>query len=315
MIAAALVVGGLVLLTVAADRFVLGAAKLSAALHVSPVIVGVAVIGFGTSAPELLVSALAALDGAQDVAFGNLVGSNMANVLLVLGAAAVLAPIKVAVITLRREVPLMLGGVVLLAALTAGGRATTVDGVVLLLAGAVTVAVLVRQAAADRAGALALASEAEELTADPPPSLRGPVALTVLGLLGTVAGARMLVVGAVELAEVLGVSEAVIALTVVAIGTSLPELVTAVAAARRREADLVVGNVLGSNLFNSLPIAGVAAVLGGPELDPAFGVSLAVMVGACALASFFLFTGRRLARPEGAVLLLLFAGAMWLISA
>jgi len=171
---------------------------------------------------------------------------------------------------------------------------------VLLALGAVAIAVVVAFARADqRSAANPRVGRAE-------PVWR-PAVLALAGLLGTIAGAQLLVSGASGLARALGVSEAVVGLTVVAIGTSLPELVTAVAAARRREADLVVGNVLGSNLFNSLPVAGVAGVLGAAGLEPAFGLALAGMVAICGLAAVFLFTGRRLARVEGAVLLGLFA--------
>ncbi len=296
----AALLAGLVLLTVAADRFVLGAARLSAALRVSPVVIGALVIGAGTSAPELLVTVLAALQGAPDLAVGNLVGSNSANIGLVLGAAALVAPIAVGHTTLRREVPLMLLAVLALAIAAADGTLGRVDGVVLLLLGVVAIAVVVAFARADQRGAAALA------VTPPEPAWR-PALLALVGLLGTIAGAQLLVTGASGLARTLGVGEAVIGLTVVAVGTSLPELVTAVAAARRREADLVVGNVLGSNLFNSLPVAGVAGVLGAAGLEPALGPALVGMVGICAIAAVFLVTGRRLARVEGAVLLVLFA--------
>ena len=299
-----LLVAGLALLTLAADRFVLGAARLSTALRVSPVIVGALVIGFGTSAPEMLVTGLAAAQGAADLGYGNLVGSNIANVLLVLGAAALLSPISVRTTTLRREVPLMLAAVVALAGATANGRVGLVEGVVLLALTFAAIGFVLWSARQDQRAAAALAGGA----LGPPPG--GPIwrhaLLAVLGLAGTVAGAQMLVTGATGVARVLGVSEAVIGLTVVAIGTSLPELVTAVAAARRGEPDLVVGNVLGSNIFNSLPVAGVAAMLTRTELDPAFGLSVAAMVATCALASVFLVTGRRLGRREGGVLLALF---------
>lgn len=312
---ALMLVGGLVLLTFASDRFVLGAARLSTALRVSPVVIGVLVIGFGTSAPEMVVSVDAAARGSQDIAFGNLVGSNMANMLLVLGAAALLSPIRIASVTLRREVPLMLAGVFLLAAVTIDRRATVLAGAILLVAGAAAALVLLRFAASDRASALAMASEIEEYERGGAPRVGPAVLLTLAGLVGTVVGARLLVVGAEGLARGMGVSEAIIAITVVAIGTSLPELVAAVAAARRKEADLVVGNVLGSNLFNSLPIGGAAAVFGAPRLGPEFPVALGFMVVSCALASFFLFTGRRLGRREGATLLVLYVVALWVTSA
>ena len=307
-----MLVAGLLVLTVAADRFVLGAARLSSALAVSPVIVGVIVIGFGTSAPEMVVTVLAAVQGEADLAFGNIVGSNTANVLLVLGAAALLSPIAVAVTTLRREVPLMLLAVILLAAVTGDGRAQVLAGVALLAAGVGVAVLLIRSALSDRTGALAMADEIDAFGRGGTPRVCPSALLALAGLIGTVVGAQLLVVGATGLAEALGVTQAVIGLTVVAIGTSLPELVTAVAAARRGEPDLVVGNVLGSNLFNSLLIAGTAAVIGDVQLDPAFPRALGIMVASCVLAGFFLFTGRRLARREGGALLLLFVVVIWL---
>lgn len=306
---ALLLVAGLALLTLAADRFVLGSAQLSTALRVSPVIVGALVIGFGTSAPEMLVTTLAAVQDAADLGYGNLVGSNLTNVLLVLGAAALLSPISVRTVTLRREVPLMLAAVVAFALATANGRVGLIEGVILLGLTAAAIAYILRVARSDQRAAVTSARQA-----DPPGSgsARGAVwrhaLLALLGLAGTIAGAQMLVVGATGAARALGVSEAVIGLTVVAVGTSLPELVTAIAAARRRQPELVLGNVLGSNIFNSLPVAGVAALLTRTELDPAFGVSVVAMVATCLLAAVFLLTGRRLGRREGAVLLALFVG-------
>ncbi len=300
-----LLTAGLGLLAFAADRFVLGAARLSAALKVSPVVIGALVIGFGTSAPEMLVTALAAAQGAADLGYGNLVGSNVANVLLVLGAAALLSPISVRTTTLRREVPLMVAAVVAFAAATANGRVGLIEGLALLAAAVAAVGFVLWTARTDQRAGAALAAGAP--IAPPGGPLWHHALLALAGLAGTIAGAQMLVTGATGVARALGVSEAVIGLTVVAIGTSLPELVTAVAAARRGEPDLVVGNVLGSNIFNSLPVAGVAALLTGVELDPAFGWSAAAMVAACLLAAVFLFTGRRLGRREGAVLLALFA--------
>ena len=297
------VVLGLVLLTYAADRFVLGAARLSTALRISPVIIGAIVIGFGTSAPELLVTSLATVQGSQDLAFGNIVGSNSANVLLVIGMAAVVRTVVVTVPTLRRELPLMLGAVVLLTALTIDRRVTTVDAIVLLLAAVAAVGFIVWSGLRDRDAAAAMTAEVAEYEGDHPV---GPSALLALvGLVGTLAGAQLLVTGATGLARTLGVAEAVIGLTIVAVGTSLPELVTAVAAARRNETDLVVGNVLGSNIFNSLPVAGIAGLLDTVQLSDAFGVSLSVMVASCALLAVLGLRGA-IGRPAGMVLLALF---------
>jgi cation:H+ antiporter len=304
-----LLAGGLALLTYAADRFVLGAARLARALRVSAVLIGALVIGFGTSAPEFLVTILATLGGSQDLAFGNVVGSNTANVLLVLGAAGLVCPLEVRQVTLRRELPLMLGAVVVLAAVTVDTRVTTLDALVLLAAAAVVLTLIVRTAQRDREAASVLEGEVAEYAGDASPRTARAAVIAVLGLAGTLAGAQLVVEGAVGVARAFGLSEAVIGLTVVAVGTSLPELVTAVAAARRRETELVVGNVLGSNIFNALPVAGVAGLLDTVTLDPTFRPSLGFMVGSSLLAAVFLRSGARIARGEGAVLLGLFVVA------
>jgi cation:H+ antiporter len=304
-----MLLGGLVLLTYAADRFVAGSAQLSTILRISPVLIGAVVIGFGTSAPEFVVTILATLQGAQDLAFGNVVGSNTANMLLVVGAAGLVRPLAVESTTLRRELPLMLVSIGLLTVATVNRRVTTFDALLLLVGAVVVIGIIVRIGLSDRAAAARLEAEVAEFEGDEPPRLGRAVIVTVLGLIGTLAGAQLLVQGATGVAEALGLSQAVIGLTVVAIGTSLPELVTAVAAARRGETQLVVGNVLGSNIFNSLPVAGVAGILDTVGLDEAFVPSLAVMVGACVLAAVFLRTGARVARSEAAVLLALFVVA------
>jgi cation:H+ antiporter len=169
--------------------------------------------------------------------------------------------------------------------------------------------VLVRAALDARAAAAVLAPEVEEYAGERPRALPAAL-LTVLGMAAVLAGAHFVVQGATGLARAAGVSDVVIGVTVVAVGTSLPELVTAAAAARRGETDLVIGNVLGSNLFNSLGVAGVAGLIGTVPLSPSFGPNALVMLGACALAAVLLGTGRVLSRPEGAVLLVLFAGAI-----
>jgi cation:H+ antiporter len=302
-----LLVAGLALLTFAADRFVLGAASLSTILRVSPVLIGAIVIGFGTSAPEFVVTILATLEGAQDLAFGNVVGSNTANMLLVVGAAGLVAPLHVATPTLRRELPLMLVAMGLLTLATFNRMVTTPDALLLLVGAVVVIGIIVKVGLADREAAATLAAQASEQAVQT--SLPRAVIITVLGLIGTIAGAQALVVGATGVAEALGLSQAVIGLTVVAIGTSLPELVTAVAAARRRETELVVGNVLGSNIFNALPVAGVAGLLDTVELDPAFIANLVFMNVACLLAAVFLRSGARVSRVEGAILLALFVAA------
>lgn len=310
LVDAALLLGGLVLLTYAADRFVLGAARLATALRISAVLVGAIVIGFGTSAPEFLVTILATLEGSQDLAFGNVVGSNTANVLLVLGAAGLVQPLSVQHVTLRRELPLMLAAVALLAFVTFDARVTTLDALLLLAGAVAALAIIVVTARRDREAAAVLEAEVAAYEAEAPPRIGPATVVALLGLVGTLAGAWAVVEGARGLARAIGISEAVIGLTVVAVGTSLPELVTAVAAARRRETELVVGNVLGSNIFNALPVAGVAGLLDTVRLGAAFRPSLAIMVGACVLGGVFLRSGARIARSEGALLLGLFVVVM-----
>lgn len=299
---------GLAILAVASDRFVLGAARLSTALRISPVIVGAIVIGFGTSAPEFVVTILATLRGSQDLAFGNLVGSNTANLLLVIGGAALFRPLPAPRATVTRELPLMLVALLGLTVALVNGRVTTPDAVLLLAGAGVAIGLIIWLGLRDREFARTLEAQLEDQAAAAPERMSVTLLLVVVGLVGTVGGAELLIRGASDLARALGISEAVIGLTVVAIGTSLPELVTAVAAARRRETSLIVGNVLGSNVFNSLPVAGVAGALATVQLDPALGRSLVLMLGAAALTSAFLVTDRQVGRVEAALLLAAFAG-------
>ncbi len=299
---------GLAVLTFSADRFVEGAAGVSTLMNVPIVVVGAVVIGFGTSAPELLVSALASIDGRQDIAIGNIVGSNMANLTLVAGAAAAFATLPITLRIWQREIRLMLLAVGLLALVSIDLRIEAWEAVVLLVAAVLAIGQIMRWAAQDRAqGQDDLSDEVAEYVQDL--TLRRAWTLTGLGLLGTLGGAQMLVTGAAGLAATLGVPEAVIGLTIVAVGTSLPELVTAVAAARKDERDLIVGNVVGSNIFNSLPVAGVAGLLDTTPLDGKLTLSLGLMVGVCVLFAIFARRGFQIERTEGLVLLGAFVAA------
>lgn len=299
---------GLALLTYAADKFVVGAVRVATILRVSVVLVGALVVGFGTSAPELLVSALAASAGKQDIALGNIVGSNTANVLLVVGAAATFGILPITVRIWRQEIRLMLVSVAALALVSADLLVTTVEAIGLFIGAVVAIGLIIFWASRDRAAADALTDDIEDL-AGGENDLWPSVGLTMIGLVGTLAGAQLLVEGASGLATTLGLSEAVIGLTVVAIGTSLPELVTAVAAARRGENDLIIGNIVGSNIFNSLPVAGVAGILDTTPLDQQFGLSLVVMVAACVLFAVFCRWKFHVTRVEGLVLLAAYAVA------
>ncbi|TVP67762.1 MAG: sodium:calcium antiporter [Nitriliruptor sp.] len=312
------VVLGLALLTVAADQFVVGATRIAARLRVSTVVIGAVVIGFGTSAPELVVSVLAGLQGSLDLAVGNIVGSNVANLSLVLGVAALISPVTVSSPVLRREAPLSLGLVLLFGLLLQTGTLTLLDGA-LLFTGLVA-ALSITLFSARRPGApgapVAVDSVQEFLGTGARLSLPRESTRTLLGLLGTLGAAQLLVVSATTVARELGLSEAFIGLTVVAIGTSLPELATAVQAARRDETDLLIGNLLGSNVFNSGAVAAAAAVAGAgqPISGTVSGVGTVLMVGVATLATLFMVSRRTVHRIEALLLLAIYVGTLPLLA-
>lgn len=312
LLALAGIVGGLVLLTYSAGQFVTGSARIAVSLRLSKVVVGAVVVGFGTSAPEMLVSGLAGARGSLDLAVGNIVGSNVANLTLVLGGAALITPMVVRVSVLKREAVLSLGLVVLFGLLLQGGIGVG-GGVVLGIAFLASLAVIVVDA---REGDDLLASEVDEFLAGSTTSVRREWARTGLGLAGTVVAAQILVVSATEAAGMLGLAEGFVGLTLVAVGTSLPELATAIQAARRGETDLIVGNLLGSNMFNAGAVGAIAAVTGaGLPMTPAVtrtGVGL--MVAVALFATFFMVTGRRVVRWEGAILLAAYAAMVPLLA-
>ena len=300
IISVAALLTGLALLAWAADQLVLGATRLAIALRVSAVLIGALVIGVGTSAPEILISALAAAEGSVSIAAGNIVGSNIANVALVIGVAALIAPLRVSSQALRRQAPLSAFAVIAFAIALQGGL-TLLSGVLLLLAVPLVLGWIIMSADRERAAAEA---EAQAVTTSET-SLRREVVRTVLALLGLAAGAQLVVTGAERITLEAGLDEGFVGLTLVAVGTSLPELVTAIQAARRRQPDLIVGNVLGSNVFNSLLAGGLIAVIAPGRLaDPALtGLAAIAMVATALVTWLFLATDRQLTRREGTLLL------------
>ncbi len=305
------IVAGLAVLTVAADHFVIGAARLARRLEVSTIVVGAVVIGFGTSAPELLVSGLAGAQGALDLAVGNIVGSNVANLTLVLGVAALITPIVVQSPALRREAPLSLFAVVAFGIAVQGG-VTVWEGLALATILVVSLTVIVTNS---RGGDDPIAAEVSEFLTASPVMVRREVLRTGVGLLATLGGAQLLVVSATHAAELLGWSESFIGLTVVAVGTSLPELATAVQAARKQETGLIVGNLLGSNLFNAAGVGATAAFAGAGQVAGATitGLGVWLMIGVATVATAFMVTGRRVMAWEGAVLLVFYAATVPLL--
>ena len=295
---------GFVLLMVGADYFVRGAVAMARRLGISTLVIGLTVVAFGTSMPELLVSLSAALEGAKGMAVGNVVGSNIANILLILGAAAVISPVRCSRMTLFRDGMAMLAATSLFIAFSLLGTLDVWHGATALL---LLSAYLYSCYRSDRKRGDGLArEEAEEVEA-----LSGSMprvgAICTVGLAGVIGGAQLLVHGATGLARGLGVSEEVIGLTLVAIGTSLPELATTIAAAVRRHADVALGNVLGSNLFNLFCIMGVVTLF--VPIDMAVvapkiaAFDLWAMFAVSILLVPMLASGSRLTRGEGVWLL------------
>ncbi len=300
---------GLVLLVGAGDALVRGAVALSLQFGVPAIIISATVVAIGTSAPELLISVQAALEGAPGIALGNVVGSNIANVLLVLGIPALIMPIAGCGSDAHRNLYLMLGATVLFSALVLGGTLFWWGGLVLVSVAAFLIWDSVRVARAARAGRNHEApDELAELEDVDPDMARWKVLLLIAaGVAGLPFGAHLLINGARGIALDFGISEAVIGLTVVAVGTSLPELATTVMAALRRHSDVAIGNVIGSNIFNITAVIGAAALAAPLTVpDEIASRDLWVMIGATVLLTPFVLGCRRIGRRAGGVFLLLY---------
>ena len=309
-----LLAGGLVLLTLGGDTLVRGASTAARSLGVSPLLIGLTLVGFGTSTPELVTSLTAVMAGSAGIAVGNVVGSNTANILLILGVTALIAPIAVDRKAFRRD-GIMLGLASLVcAAAVLGGRVGPLAGagMVALLAVYLVVAYLGERRVEDPERA-----KYEHMAEDAPDARGGlwaGLGLAVVGIALTIGGARLLVDSAVTIARDLGVSDTIIGLTVVAVGTSLPELVTSVVAAVRGRADVALGNIIGSNIYNVLAILGLTALVAPFEAPAEIArLDIWVMLAATALLILFVRTGMRIVRIEGAVLLAAYGGYVaWL---
>lgn len=290
---------GLGLLMIAGDILVRGAVNLALRLGIPALIVGLTVVAFGTSAPEMMVSVAAVLDNAPAIALGNVIGSNTANILLVIGIPAIIATMRTDEHDTRESYLIMMASSVLFIALAFMGGFTWVHGLVLLVALGAILARQISQAMAHRAEGQAEPEEDLE-GADPQMPWAKIGLFLVLGLIGLPFGADFLVDGATNIARAAGISEAVIGLTLVAVGTSLPELATSVTAAFKGRADVALGNVIGSNIFNLLAIIGVASLVGPLPVPPEMKrLDLWVMLGASALIAPFLFTRRPFTRVLG----------------
>lgn len=300
-----LVLGGLVLLVLGGDLLVKGAVNLALKLGMTPLVVGLTVVAFGTSAPELLVSLSAAVKGSSGIAMGNVVGSNIANVLVILGLTALVSVIVTKGHDLRESWGMMIGASVLLIALSMTGEIGRIEGVILLLALA---AVLWRQLTTGRV-------DQNEIEGAALGAGWGKIILWLaLGLIMLPIGANLLVNGATEIALAFGISETVIGLTLVAIGTSLPELAASVASALRGRADMALGNVVGSNIFNILAILGITSIVAPLPIPPEMlRLDLWVLLATSLLLAPFLFRFISIGRMTGAVMLALYGTYAWIL--
>jgi cation:H+ antiporter len=304
------IIAGLVLLLFAGDFLVRGAVSLAQRFGVPTLIIGLTIIAFGTSAPELVVGIDAVLTGAPTLALGNVVGSNIANVLLVIGVPAFIAPMACNAPKMGRNMIIMIGASIIFFIMASFGTITAVNGLILL---ALLICFLLFSALQGKKSKddAALIEEYEEL-AEEPVSYGKASFLIIAGLLGLSFGADLLVAGSVNVARSLGVSEAVIGLTLVAIGTSLPELVTAIVAAVRGHCDVAVGNVIGSNIFNTLGIIGVASLFGDiPVPDSFVRFDLWVMLGASLLLIPYYKTRKHVGKISGLIMILLYGAYLY----
>ena len=304
---------GLVLLYFGAEGLVRGSSSMALRLGVSPLLVGLTVVAFGTSAPEMMVSVKAAYLGQGDISVGNVVGSNICNIGLILAFSALIVPIKVASQIVRIDTPIMIGTTALAIALLYDGALSRTEGIIFFLLLVVYVVFSIRLAKRQATDPLA-----QEFSDEMKISKTG-VALDVLlvigGLVMLVFGARFLVDSAIVVAKAFGLSEAVIGLTIVAIGTSLPEFATSLIAAIKKEADIAVGNVVGSNIFNILGILGISAFITPLSSSGITGIDLGVMAGFAIALWGFSASGHRITRIEGLIMMAAYAAYVWLLVA
>lgn len=305
------IIAGLVLLVWSADKFVEGAAATAKHLGMPTLLIGMVIIGFGTSAPELAVSAMAASDGNPGLALGNGYGSNITNIALIVGLTAIIAPIAVHSQVIRKELPLLLVLTLIAGAQLLDGELSRLDGWVLLAVFAAVMGWSIYQGYQGKEDPLAGDTETE-MIAHPMP-LKSAVIWLVVGLVLLIASSRILVWGAVTIAQSLGISDLIIGLTIVAIGTSLPELASALAAVKKNEHDLILGNILGSGIFNTLAVVGLAAAIEPLSVAPEvlyrdwtlmFGLTLALLVMGFGLTGW----RKLISRVDGALLLLVYVG-------
>lgn len=317
LIAITAIFAGILLLLWSADRFVEGAAAIAQHAGLPPLLIGMVIVGFGTSAPEIVVSAIAALEGNPSLALGNAIGSNIVNIGLILGIVALIAPISVHSAVIRRELPLLVGASIVVGIILLDNGISLMDALILLGLFAGFMIWSIYTALKQRDDAFGQEME-QELATHAMSRARALLWLSV-GLLILIASSRLLVWGAVNVAQQLGMSDLIIGLTIVALGTSLPELAASLIAVRKGEHDIAVGNVVGSNLFNILAVVGIAGVINPmSNLTPAIvsrdWSTMMLITAILFLMTIGLRVRGRLNRIDGGVLLVIFiAYNLWLV--
>lgn len=319
------VIAGLFILSYAADRLVIGACALAVKLGVTPMVIGLTVVAFGTSLPELVISVQAGIENNPEIAIGNVVGSNIMNIAMILGIAALIQPIACSREIIRRDVPIMIASACLVWFTARDGVISRLEGIVLFVAFTAYIIASCIWAksqktdctAGDASEAACTQPEAEDpeladamkKLKEKPSTMSRDLATIVVGLIGLGAGAKLLLVGAVNIASGLGISKEVIALTLIAFGTSLPELATSVAAAMRGQSDIAVGNVVGSNIFNALCILGFSSVILPLTVTPEMlRISIPLMVVVSLACLPIMKTGFKIIRFEGLLLVSAYVG-------
>lgn len=298
-----LLVVGFVMLVKGADWFVEGASKVAEKFGIPQLVIGLTIVAMGTSLPEAAVSTSAALKGSAEITIGNVLGSNIMNVLLILGITSVISPLAVQLSTIKYEIPMVIGFSVLLGALgLLDGMVGRIDGLILLVGMVCYLLYLLRMAKKGQA----VTEESEK--SDKDESLLKLFFLILIGGVMIVFGSDITVDAATELARIFGMSERLIGLTIVAFGTSLPELVTSATAAMKGKADIAVGNIVGSNIFNILFVVGIAAVITPVVYAPNFMIDTIVCIGTAVLLWLCVLRKHKLARHGGVILLLCYAG-------
>ena len=301
---------GLLILYFGADWLVKGASRLAITLNVQPVIVGLTVVAFGTSLPEFVVSFIGAMRELPDIALGNIVGSNIVNIGLIIGLSAIIFPLSVHMKLLKFEVPFMIFAAFLLFIFSINGTVSRMDSILFAVIFSGYIAYTIRAAKKETPD---VAGEYREFLRVRD-SIKKDIVLIIAGLAVLIAGAEILLISAVSIARAMGISELIIGMTIVAVGTSLPELATSAVAAFKRESDISIGNIVGSNIFNILFILGVTGIIRPVSVHPeAWRLHMPVMIFFSLLLFIFMKTGNVISRAEGAVMVLLYIGYLMII--